>query len=78
MDLVIVTPAGELFRGEAEKVSLPGINGNFTILPRHAALISALGEGGVGYRTNGEEKTLPVKNGFVEVNRNVVTVCAEQ
>lgn len=73
-----MTPGGELFRGPVEKVTLPGVSGQFTVLPRHAALISALGPGTVSYRTGGEEKTFVVKNGFVEVNRDVVSVCAEQ
>ncbi len=67
-----------MFRGPVEKVTLPGVSGQFTVLPRHAALISALENGTIAYRTGGEEKTFAVKSGFVEVNRDVVSVCAEQ
>lgn len=78
MNLILLTPEGEVFRGPVEKVTLPGVSGQFTVLPHHAAIISALESGTVSYRTGGEEKTFAVKNGFVEVSRNVVSVCAEQ
>lgn len=78
MELILLTPEGEVFRGAVEKVTLPGVSGQFTVLPRHAALISALESGTISYRTGGEEKTFAVKSGFVEVNRDTVSVCAEQ
>lgn len=78
MELIILTPNGEIFRGPVKSVSLPGVSGRLTILSHHAALITALNEGNIIYRTNEETKEIKIKNGFAEVNHNIVTVCAEQ
>jgi F-type H+-transporting ATPase subunit epsilon len=39
MQLEIMTPEETLFEGEVESVQLPGSNGSFEILKRHAPLI---------------------------------------
>lgn len=77
MELLILTPAGEYYRGEADRVSLPGIEGRFTVLPGHAALMTAMEAGEVRYQSAGNEVAVAVKSGFVEINRNRVSVCAE-
>ena len=45
MDMTIATPEGIVFEGKVESAKFPGTLGAFTVLPRHAALISALTEG---------------------------------
>ena len=42
MDMTIATPEGIVFEGKVESAKFPGASGAFTVLPRHAALISAL------------------------------------
>jgi len=42
MELEIVTPDKTIFKGEADLVQLPGIDGSFEILSNHAPLISVL------------------------------------
>lgn len=78
MELIILTPTGEIFRGEIQQVTLPGVSGQFTVLDHHAALITALCEGTILYHTKDGVKELKIKNGFVEVNHNKISVCAEQ
>ena len=74
MTLEILSPEKTLFRGEAERVTLPGAS--FTVLRNHAPIISALVRGNVKYvEKGGEEKSLSVEGGFVEVKKNRVTVC---
>lgn len=76
MTLRIISPAEILFEGEAQAVTLPGTAGSFTVLPRHASLISTLTAGHIDYRTPaGEEKSVEISGGLVDVNHDVVSVC---
>ena len=47
MQLEIITPESEIFKGEAEAVQFPGLEGSFQVLKGHAPVISALSEGDV-------------------------------
>ena len=75
--LRIVSPEKILFTGEVESVLVPGEVGEFEILINHAPIISTLVEGRVVYTINSEKKTIMVKGGFVEVKKNVVSLCVE-
>ncbi|ATV28473.1 hypothetical protein CTM63_04625 [Prevotella intermedia] len=75
--LTIVSPEKVLFKGEVENVLVPGEVGEFEILINHAPIISTLVEGRVVYTINSEKKTIMVKGGFVEVKKNVVSLCVE-
>lgn len=76
MMLEILSPEQTLFRGEVERVTLPGAMGQFEVLPHHAALISSLVKGRVSYLPKGKtEESVPVESGFVEVKQDVVSVC---
>lgn len=74
--LNIVSPEKSIFEGEISRVTLPGTKGSFTILPQHAPIISSLRKGSLSYVTmDGEECKLEIKEGFVELSNNVVSVC---
>jgi F-type H+-transporting ATPase subunit epsilon len=79
MKLDILSPERLLFSGEVSKVVLPGAAGSFEVLKNHASLISVLKSGDVIFfdDVGGEEKTVNIKGGFVEVKENVISVCAE-
>lgn len=77
MTLEIITPEQVYFSGEITSVTLPGKNGSFTIWENHAPLISSLTKGKITYKVNNTDMYLDVESGFVEVNRNVVSVCLE-
>ncbi len=77
MKLEIITPEQIFFSGDVTSVTLPGTSGLFTIWNHHAPLISSLGNGRISYFVNEKEQELNVDGGFVEVNKNVVTVCLE-
>ena len=47
MQVEIITPEMEIFKGEAEAVQFPGLDGSFQVLSNHAPIISALVEGDV-------------------------------
>ena len=75
--LHILSPEGTLVKADVSLVTLPGIVSPFTVLPGHAALVTALVAGDVRYVEDGAEKRLPIREGFVEVKDNQVKVCVE-
>jgi F-type H+-transporting ATPase subunit epsilon len=77
MQLEIVSPEKTVYSGDAGLVTLPGANGSFTILDRHAPIISSLEKGILVYRVNGEDRELTINGGFVEAKNNVVSVCID-
>lgn len=78
INLQINSPEATLVSCMVEKVELPGVLGRFTVLRDHAPLITALDAGRVRYvPEDGEEKAVEIKSGFVEVEKNKVSVCVE-
>jgi ATP synthase F1 subcomplex epsilon subunit len=75
--LHILSPEGTLVKADVSLVTLPGIVSPFTVLPGHAALVTALVAGDIRYVEDGAEKRLPIREGFVEVKDNVVKACVE-
>lgn len=78
LKLKIVSPERIEFEGEVTSVLVPGTLGQFEILVNHAPIISTLEKGKVVYvLEGGEKKSIDIIGGFVEVQKNVVSVCAE-
>ena len=77
MTLDIISPEKTVYSGDAESVTLPGAIGLFTILDRHAPIISALTKGVLTYNVNGEKTEVKVNGGFVEAHDNHVSICVE-
>lgn len=47
MQLEIITPESQIFKGEATAVQFPGMDGSFQVLNGHAPIISGLAAGTV-------------------------------
>ncbi len=77
LKLRIVSPERVVYDGEAERVNVPGILGNFEILQHHAPIISALQDGKVVYVNTEGDHELEVHGGFVEVQKDRVSLCVE-
>jgi F-type H+-transporting ATPase subunit epsilon len=77
MHLEIITPDKKVFAGEATSVTLPGTEGQFQVLNRHAPLVSALAKGDVVVDTGVARQTYLIDGGVVEVLNNKVLVLAE-
>lgn len=78
MLLEILTPEKKLFSGDVQGVQLPGIDGLFEVLDKHAPLVSALGNGKVKVLHKGSaSETYAIQGGFVEVFDNKATVLVE-
>ena len=78
LKLKIVSPERIEFEGDVESVLVPGTMGQFEILTNHAPIISSLDKGTVRYAVaGGEKRTIDICGGFVEVQKNVVSLCVE-
>ena len=79
MQVEIITPDKEIFKGEAALVQLPGIDGSFEILNNHAPLISALKKGEIKLKKSkgGSDDFFEINGGVIEVLNNKVLILAE-
>ena len=78
MLLEILTPEKKLYSGEVQGVQLPGIDGLFEVLDKHAPMVSALGVGKVKVLKKGlASETYAIQGGFVEGINNQATVLVE-
>ena len=77
LQLRIVSPEKVEYDGAVESVLVPGTAGQFEILNDHAPIISTLQKGVVEYATKEGKVSLKILGGFVEVQKNVVSLCVE-
>lgn len=77
MDMTIATPEGIIFEGKVESAKFPGASGSFMVLPKHAAIISALTPGKMTYVQEGKPTEVTIQGGFVEVKKDVISACVE-
>ena len=75
----LVTPERMVLSQDASQVVVPGVEGEFTVLPGHAPVISALRPGVVD-ATLGDARKIRVfvKGGFAEIGADRVTVLADR
>lgn len=74
----LVSPTKLLFSGEVEEVIVPGAEGEFTVLPGHAPLVSTLRPGFLRFKNGTDNIVAFVRGGFAEVNENGLIVLAEE
>lgn len=77
MDMIIATPESVLFEGKVECAKFPGAKGTFMVLPRHAPLISSLTHGTLSYSQSGQWTCITIQGGFVEIKKDILSVCVE-
>ncbi len=78
MTLEILTPEKSLYSGDVYGVQLPGIDGLFEVLNKHAPLVSALGKGNIKVlQSKTQTERFSIEGGFVEVLDNKTTVLVE-
>lgn len=76
MTLKIISAKEIAFEGAATSVTLPGTMGAFTVLDRHASLISTLAPGKIVYKDqDGAEHEIEVPGGLADIDNNIVSVC---
>lgn len=74
IQLEIVTPEETLYSEPVEMVTLPGVDGEMSILPQHARLITQLVPGELIVRKQGQDNFLAVGEGLVEVTNDRLSI----
>ena len=78
MQFDLVSPERSLASLQAAEVMLPGAEGDMTVLPDHAPVITTLRPGVVKVNGPEGEADFVVTGGFVEITSDGVSVLAEQ
>ncbi|MBI4307702.1 MAG: F0F1 ATP synthase subunit epsilon [Chloroflexi bacterium] len=73
----IVTAERIVYQDDVDVVVAPGIEGELGVLPRHTPLLTVLQPGEIRLRKKGEEISLTVTGGFLEVRPDKVTILAD-
>ncbi len=75
----LVSPERLLMSDPVEQVTVPGADGQFTVLKGHAPFLSTLKPGVLDIReAEGASRRIYVRGGFADVNASGLTVLAEQ
>jgi F-type H+-transporting ATPase subunit epsilon len=78
LNLKIITPERVVFEdGGVESVTLHGSEGELTILPRHAPLMTELRPGALTFRKGGIETDMALSGGFMEIRDDQLTILAD-
>ena len=73
----IVTAEGVVFSEDVDVVIAPGVEGQLGILPHHTPLMTTLQPGELLVRKGGEEFSLAISGGFLEVRPDRIIVLAD-
>jgi len=75
--LEVVTPEHLLLSKQVDEVIAPGSDGEFGVLPGHAAFLTTLKIGELQYKIDNAWHSMAVLWGYAEVNQTKVTILAE-
>jgi len=78
LTLEILTPSRKVMNVACESVYLPGNQGEIGILPGHAAFAGTLGTGKVRVKEKDKTTLLAVRDGFIRVISDKVTLLADE
>ena len=73
----LVTPKQDLLHQEVDQVTAPSVMGEVGLLPEHLPILAQLHEGPLGLFIGSDVHYWTISGGFVEVNRDSVTILAE-
>ena len=75
----LVSPEDLLLSQDVQQVLVPGTEGNFTVMPGHAPMLSTMRPGVIDVTDEaGNEERIYVRGGVAEVNPNGLIVLAEE
>jgi F-type H+-transporting ATPase subunit epsilon len=77
IQLEIVAPEKTLQTATVDSVTIPGLDGDFSVLTGHTPFLSALRTGVMTIRSNGATKRYAVNGGYTEVLDNKVIVLTQ-
>lgn len=79
LEVIVVTPQGEIFSESAEQVVLPGSEGDFGVLEAHEKFLSPLRPGPMEIQfADGHSEWAALSDGFAEVTGKQVVVLVDE
>lgn len=78
LTFTLVSPEKELFSGEVDQVIVPGVEGDFGVLPKHAPFMSTIRPGAITVLQGGAAIRTFVRGGFADVTPEGLTILAEE
>ncbi|WP_339743890.1 F0F1 ATP synthase subunit epsilon [uncultured Maricaulis sp.] len=73
----LVSPERRLFAGDVDMVVVPGAEGDFGVLPKHAPFMSVIRTGAIIVTIDGVAERTFIEGGFAEVTPDGLTILAE-
>jgi F-type H+-transporting ATPase subunit epsilon len=78
INLEIITPSKQAFKGEVKNITVPGTAGSFQVLFNHAPLLSTFEVGRVKLEdSEGKEIEFATSGGTIEVMENKILILAD-
>ena len=77
LKLEIVTPDGTIYSQDVEMVTLPGVEGQMGVYPRHVPLMTQMVPGEIIVRQGGADYFLAVGEGLIEVTADHVALLTD-
>ena len=77
LTLEIVTPAAVVYSAAVQMVTLPAVDGQIGILPRHVALLTRIVPGEIIVRRDGHDEFLAVGEGLVDITAHRVAIVTD-
>ena len=73
----LVAPDGVKYEFEASMISLPTLDGQISVLPHHAPLVTIISPGEIIIKNNTAEKYLATEGGIAEITGEMVKILAD-
>jgi|SRR6266850_2353624 len=77
LTLEIVTPEATVYSDDVQMVTLPAIEGQVGILPRHVPVLTRIVPGEIIVRKNGRDEFLAIGEGLVEITGDRVAIVTD-
>jgi F-type H+-transporting ATPase subunit epsilon len=77
MHLEIITPEKSVLNEEVDELLVPTATGQIGILPHHISLVTQITAGEMVIRNKGKERFYAITGGFLEVNKDKITILAD-
>jgi len=74
----LVSPERQLVSEDVDQVDVPGSEGIFGVLAKHASVMANLAPGVIRIKNDGAERRIFVRGGFAEVTPAGLTILAEE
>ena len=77
IEINIIKPDGVKLAGNFEHIIVPGVDGDFGILPGHTPFITKVRPGVISLFENGHEDKYSIHDGFVTVENDIVNIVCD-